>query len=1278
MRSRFSRRRAVRAATFMVGWGRVCRMALVVVCVVAGVLGLGEGSAGAFQTRVYEESFGSDGTSATHFERPASIAVDQLMGGVFVGDPSQGTVLKFNAAHAPEPFTEVLGGTLTGFGNVGLLSQVTVDSSSHNIYFNAGERLQAYGSGGKPANFTAGPGAGTNEISAPEICGVAVDSSGDIYVSEWPTGVRVFAPSGEPLASILVGQVCNLAVDSHGVVYATNAPNPRNSEDSGPVLKFAPTSEPPVTSSTTYASPVTVDATPSFAVAVNPTTNHVLVDEGSRVAEYDETGARLGSFGGGAGVLPGVSPYGAGVAVNAVSGQVFVAQSNYEGQVEVFGAAVTVPDVTTEPPSSIDPKGSATLDGTVKPDGIALTQCQFEYVEATHYEPSAVNPYATGGTVQCESPAAGEIPTTGETQVHARISGLVPGVTYDYRLMASNKTVSDQNPPDYGSNNELSLPPLPAIEGAEATSLTRETAELSVKINPGSLKTTYHFEYDTSPYAPGEPEGRHGESVGGGEIAANAGNTGIGPVEIAKLEHDHTYYWRVVAINDAGTTLGADHTFVYDTSGEVLPDHRAYEMVTPPHKDGALIGDALFGIPFAVSEDGSRFVASSIQCFAGAESCKANRGRPGSPYLFSRTSAGWVTTALAPPASEFVANSGWLANPDTGMALFSMPTPPMFEDDFYVRELDGSFVDIGPGTPPAAGPARLQGEGASKAAASDFSRVVIQGPVGLWVPGVTGGETTLEYSGTGDTAPVPVGVSGGPGSTDLISSCNTALGGINNGTYQGVLSADGETVFFTAGACGSGVPVDEVFARIGEARTVAISEPSAFSQVAPYPGCSTASCVKDVNEKANWSGASFAGASTDGLKAFFTSAQQLTDSATQGSVNLYEYDMGSPLGEGVIDASAGDTSGHGPRVRGVVAISTDGSRVYFVAQGVLSTTANAQGETAQNGMNNLYVFERDTDHPEGHVAFVVQLPEADSEQWTRNGNGGEANVTPGGRFLVFESHGDLTSDATRTDGATQIYRYDAQTGVLVRISIGESGFNDNGNAGVGNAEIVSADRGWLHAGASRSDPTMSHDGSYVFFTSPIGLTPHALNDVWIGGSQSEPRFAVNVYEWHEGRVYLISDGRDTGIYAGFIGGTVVSSAVFLFGSDATGSSVFFSTADALVEGDTDTQLDFYDARICTTRSPCVSSPPPSLPPCLGEACHGTPAAQLGPPSAGTVAFNGQGNVSESSVRTVRAGKAKRKRLVRCSRGKRRVRGRCVKMKAKGGRARKSRSHRGGK
>ncbi|HEY4897337.1 MAG TPA: hypothetical protein VII01_14765, partial [Solirubrobacteraceae bacterium] len=950
----------------------------------------------------------------------------------------------------------------------------------------------------------------------------------------------------------------------------------------------------------------------------------------------------------------------AGIAVSSASGASYLSNP-VAGQVFVYSAPVTIPDVTTASASEVGP-ATARLNGTVNPDGLDVTECEFEYVDEAGYEPGAPNPYASGATAPC----AQTLPEIGKgitpVEVHADVTGLTAGTTYHFRLRAGNLNGSSLT-----QDATLATLPPPSIDSATVASLTAESAQLEAKINPNGFHTTYHIEYGTStaygtrlPALPA-PDPEIGEGSADVQVTQHAEG----------LEPNRTYHWRVVAANANGTTTSPDHTFIYDTSGEGLPDGRAYEMVTPPQKNGAVLGSTNFtGKPAEVSPGGSSLIASSIQCFAGAESCTAQvSSAVGSPYAFTRTSGGWVTTPLAPSASLFPVITPWEYNALTGMALFSMPTPPHGEDDLYVRHPDGTFVDIGPNTPPENGPQGPFGgttEAGPQAQTSDFSHVAFEmitsKPKAVWPFDKTvGGSTVYEYVGVGNQRPLLVGVSGGQASNDLLSTCGTRLGGGRD--EPGRMSGDGSTVYFTALTAGAGAPcpgsganeatlvtADTVYARVdGEsaaAHTVAISQPSP-SECGGGVGPGEVACREAAGKPGD---GLFVGASADGSKAFFTGTQQLTDGASQDShsgdsateclltvgangCNLYEYDFANPTGHHLIDVSAGDVSGGGPRVQGLMALSPDGSHVYFVAKGVLTATASDQGQVALSGANNLYVFERDAAHPAGRVAFIASLPSSDSRDWEIVA-GLPANVTPEGRFLVFSSRGRLTADDMSVSGAKQVFRYDADSGALVRISVGNNGFNDNGNRSAPTpcgAAVCSEDAIIVQAAASsRLDPTMSDDGSYVFFQSPVGLTARALDDVQIGtDAGGHPIYAQNVYEWHAGHVHLISDGRDVSLNSGqeprcTFG--AVPSSVCLLGVDSSGANVFFSTVDPLVPQDTDTELDYYDARICTASDPCIG-PPAATVVCHADACQGTPGAQPPVPVAASVSFTGPGNAS---------------------------------------------------
>jgi hypothetical protein len=322
--------------------------------------------------------------------------------------------------------------------------------------------------------------------------------------------------------------------------------------------------------------------------------------------------------------------------------------------------------------------------------------------------------------------------------------------------------------------------------------------------------------------------------------------------------------------------------------------------------------------------------------------------------------------------------------------------------------------------------------------------------------------------------------------------------------------------------------------------------------------------------------------------------------------------------------------------------------VYFVAKGELASNSNGQAapfSTAHEGAENLYVYEPDPG--QGKTVFIAMLcseaglsgsvsdsecNSSDEQMWNVEG-GAPAQATPEGRFLVFSTATDLTApEDTSTVGQT--FRYDAQTGELTRVSIGQQGsyecpttgklesFNCNGNTDVFEAGGTG---GAIVPPKPGGPVAISEDGSVVF-QSADGLAPGALNGqkeslktVESGEEREHTYFANNVYEYHDGEVSLISDGLDTSATGRF-------SSVQVEGMTPSGTDVFFTTADRLVPQDTDTQQDIYDARIDG------GFPPPPVPtPCHEEACQGSPGAAplFGAPSSTT--FSGSGNLAPPPV-----------------------------------------------
>ena len=736
-----------------------------------------------------------------------------------------------------------------------------------------------------------------------------------------------------------------------------------------------------------------------------------------------------------------------------------------------------------------------------------------------------------------------------------------------------------------------------------------------------------------------------------------------------------------------------------------LPDCRAYELVTPPYKDGAPPS-----VLSAVSPEGSHAIVQSVGNFGDANASPSDAG---GTYELTRTATGWNETGIDLPQSQFPFDELYGASEDLTETLWlARPNGQSVEaDDLYMRDADGTLRDLGPITNPEGtknGPPGL-GEHTGfyiiyHGASRDLSHVLFainsadsvaseEAEPRLWrgdatVPPLL--PSLYEYTAGGAEGAEPrlVGVEnegpldGSPHVNEgakLVSDCGINLGSRegDGGDGENAISESGATIFFTAraategtggGHCnsgneGTGPPVNELDARLGGEKTLKISSPS--HPLAQGNGTGAEECDAACEAAAPEPGV-FQGASRDGSKVFFLTKQPLLNGDEGGTgtgQDLYEDEI---EGEGasaklarVVQVSHDPHAGQAAEVQGVTRISEDGSHVYFVAKGVL-TGKNAGGAEPEPGANNLYVFGRDAQFPEGRTAFIATLSSeteaelikneepcatlsgvpkeeceepfkseynrknaADEDLWNIDGEA-HAQATPDGRFLVFSTATDLTAPED-TSEVSQVFRYDAETGELTRVSIGqrvagecparkkvEERFNCNGNTDTFGVEIGSPTAGRPAA--------ISEDGSYIVFQSADGLTPGALNgqeETFEVNGEERTYFANNVYEYHNGEVSLISDGRDTSATISGIG----ESSVRVEGMTPSGSDIFFTTADRLVPQDTDTEQDIYDARIGG------GFPAPVPTPCQEEACQGAPAAAPLFGASSSTTLSGAGNLT---------------------------------------------------
>ncbi|MCA1689201.1 MAG: hypothetical protein LC720_01765 [Actinobacteria bacterium] len=95
-------------------------------------------------------------------------------------------------------------------------------------------------------------------------------------------------------------------------------------------------------------------------------------------------------------------------------------------------------------------------------------------------------------------------------------------------------------------------PTAPVVHTGGASSLTFQSATLSGTVNPGAQPTTYFFQYGTT------------TTYGGQSLPAGlaAGTTAVAVQSaIAGLAPKTKYHYRIVAVNNTATRLGADATF---------------------------------------------------------------------------------------------------------------------------------------------------------------------------------------------------------------------------------------------------------------------------------------------------------------------------------------------------------------------------------------------------------------------------------------------------------------------------------------------------------------------------------------------------------------------------------------------------------------------------------------------------------------------------------------------------------------------------------------------
>ncbi len=1239
----------------------------VVVCVLACASTVGVVPAGA------ATQFGSRGGKSGQFEVPRGVAVDQASGDVYIADERNRRVDKFDASGGfltawgwdvnQESPAEILQ-TCTnsceeGLGGLGAgefafdegAQAVAVDNSpstpggsSGDIYVvdqenfrvekfsPSGEFILMFGgdvnenggdvcaAGEKCERGTEGSGDGQFEWAYKDDGFIAVGPQDNVYVGD-KARVQVFEPSGIwretiSLAALSVtGKVTALVVDGSGDVYVKD-------EEVPGVREFEP-------DGTEEATQFDAGSESVETLAMDGSDDLFVGDAngGFHVLEYGASGKELESFGSGLlGEAHGMSFY-------DKTGELYMAgpsADEVEGRVEPNAWIVALPPpgpVVESGSESAKPglRGTATLEAQVDPEGQETTW-DFEFVDATHYQSNGFADAVSTPSISIASGLFEDHPAS------ASLTGLVPGATYHYRIVAHDSSGHMTIGPDQA----LEPTPPALIEGPWVTNVAATSATLEAQVNPLGANTEYRMEYGTS--------------TSYGQVLSGSVGEGMGYVLISshrqELQPGTTYHYRIVTTSEVGMVQGPDHTFTTQSAAGselTLLDRRVWELVSPPDKKGGLIGSAENGT--AAASDGSAITYTVLGPPMGEDTVGAGNGD--SQVLSSRDQDGWRSQNVTlpqstPPRGESVGplllDSQYVgpfsSNLSQAVALpgaWTSFSSEALEGTIYLRNnANGDLVPVlTPGDVPSG--IKITGEHATEDyikfwdGTPDMNHLIIGSRLAL-TPGAVASTASNEAEnlyewGAGHLQLVnilPNGKSSGP---IAIGLTNAVLAGHRpDGTVEPArdVSNDGRRIAWTWGS--------------------AYGEESRFGG---YRGLYVRDMVEEKTVRIGGPAALYQMMSSDGSRIFFLENGE-----------LYEFDMETNV-QSDLTADHNPGEANADVQEAVSDVSEDGTYVYFVAEGVL-----ARG--AVSGEYNLY-----SSHDENGVwstRYVATLSGEDKKSWdaSSEGDGGgtslqsiNSRVSPDGRYLAFMSERPLTgydnTDAVSGQPDEEVYIYDAVTNRLVCASCNPTGarpvgilskasslVDNNGSWGEKfegpSGKITPAH--WL-AGNIRAWSSIYRQSRYLsdsgrlFFDSSDALVPQDTNGL------------EDAYEYEPAGVggcttaSLTFNERSGGCVGLISSGTSSAESAFLDASE-NGDDAFFVTFSRLTPSDYDTSYDVYDAHVCSESAPCTVTAV-SPPPCTsGDSCKPAASPQpetFGPPPSAT--FSGAGNVIQGTKNAVK-------------------------------------------
>jgi hypothetical protein len=594
----------------------------------------------------------------------------------------------------------------------------------------------------------------------------------------------------------------------------------------------------------------------------------------------------------------------------------------------------------------------------------------------------------------------------------------------------------------------------PKVKSATTTTISADEAGLRAQINPGNLQTTYTFEVKLEGAA-------EWTTVGGGTIAAGNLDAEVSASARGLTAGTH-YIFRVVAANEKGSdeAIGSFATYpslpaepspcpnalLRTGLSALLPDCRAYELVTPPDTNArAPLGSENEGGGYTTRQVSPAGDKVPFRVEGGAlPGMEGVGGLKGDPYLATRTSTGWSTAHTGPSGGEAASVAPGTTSPDQGYSFWAGTgegSAVLGGVTSYVRYPDGHSELVGQGSlgtdPQATGKLISENGGHIVFNTGGFASPALQ-----LEPEAAPDGTQAVYDRTSDGITHVVSLEPG----DIPFSAG------ENALFQGA-SFDGVGIAFAVG--------NTLYLRYDDKETFEIGE-----------------------------GVEFAGVAEGGGRIFYVE---------DGNLEAFDVASGSVIQFADTNAAVIPTT-----------ISADGSSAYFLSKNVVpGSGANPEGDKAKAGAQNLYrsregqiafvgtVTERDV--------VGVKISAVNSVDglglWTSASRGTNPGIygivparsTPDGNVFLFKSRAPLTSYDPA--GHAEIYRYDSVGNELQCLSC-----NPTGTSAQSDATLQSETRegSELFSGISWPE-NLRADGRRAFFESSEPLVVEdvdGLQDVY--------------------------------------------------------------------------------------------------------------------------------------------------------------------------------------